>query len=72
VLWPPAFFFSRGSEAIATDDKAGWPMKKGKRRSYSRPFVQEGISTSLVGGAILRISSVIFIEQYLGPHMLQK
>jgi hypothetical protein len=65
-------FLSRGSEAIATHDKAGWAMKKGTRRNCPPPFVQDGISTSLAGGVILRISSVIFIEQYLGPHMLQK
>lgn len=30
------------------------------------------ISTSCFSFAILRMSSVIFIEQYFGPHMLQK
>src|SRR4029079_9130386 len=30
------------------------------------------MTTSSLFSAILRISSVIFIEQYLGPHMLQK
>ncbi len=38
-----------------------------ERRHYAL-----GNSTSFFSAAILRISSVIFIEQYLGPHMLQK
>jgi hypothetical protein len=32
----------------------------------------EVISTSSSAAAIFRMSSVIFMEQYLGPHMLQK
>lgn len=31
-----------------------------------------GNSTSFFSEAIFRISSVIFMEQYFGPHMLQK
>ena len=35
-------------------------------------FADSIVGTAVPVSAILRMSSVIFIEQYFGPHMLQK
>lgn len=40
--------------------------------AWMKHYSVVGNSTSCFSLAILRMSSVIFIEQYLGPHMLQK
>ena len=42
------------------------------RQVYDWISTNTGDNGSLLSAAILRISSVIRIEQYLGPHMLQK
>lgn len=52
-----------------------WLITRNVMATYALPCAApygEASSTSSPWSAILRMSSVIFIEQYFGPHMLQK